>query len=82
MHRRFLTMPKCLHLLISTSQSYTGRERMKDPTYKWYHFPRAAVIGMALGNVPKPKLPTNGNPGKTDGKWKKEMRTHTARVVS
>ena len=37
---------------------------------------------MALGNVPKPKLPTDGNPGKTDGKWKQELRTHTARVVS
>ena len=37
---------------------------------------------MMLGNELKPKLHTDGNPGKTDGKWKKEMRPYTVRVVS
>lgn len=29
------------------------------------------VIDVGLRNVPGPKLPTDGNSGKADGKWKK-----------
>lgn len=36
-----------------------------------------AVTGMGLGNDPGPKLPTDGNSGKGDGKWKEKMETHT-----
>lgn len=36
-----------------------------------------AVIGMGLENVPGPQLPTDGNSGKADGKWKKCEHTHS-----